>query len=159
MKHIHSPRVLSIHKEKAIRTAFLKAKEHPGIAGWVAEHGGNFGTDSLHFHNRYKKQIIFAAALIENETVCRWQYIGFTKSNPTEIKHIVWQAGFQGLGGKSHQEYLQILKDFLIVSSGKFIDRMPLYINYVEPALQIGGHNREYIRDLALKFLSKGHLK
>lgn len=146
--HRHTP-VRSINKEKAIRTAYLKALSHPGEVAWVAEHGGNFSTDALH-QSRYKKQVIFAACLIEDGEVCRWHYVGFTNSNPTEVYQITEEAGFPHIGRPNifhrnrEEDALQDLKNFLIVHSGKFMERMPLYIN----------HKREDTRTIARKVLS-----
>lgn len=148
MKPFHAPKVLSINKERVTRTAYLKAMTHPGTPAWVAEHGGNRG-GFLSSYN-YRKQIIFAAALIEDGKTCRWHYAGWTQTDPTEVHEITGQAGFSGLGDSNPfyanraEKAFQELKDFLIVHSGKFLDRMPLYIN----------HRREDIRYIARKVLS-----
>lgn len=148
MRPFHQVKVLSINKEKAIRTAYQKALAHPGAVAWVAEHGGNYDTGVGGISGgRYKKQIIFAACLIENGEVCRWHYVGFTMSNPTDVHVIAQEAGFGGVDSylsNFREKYLQDLKDFLIVHSEKFMDRMPLYIN----------HKREDIRIKAREMLS-----
>ncbi len=149
MKPFHQPKVLSVNKEGTIQRAYTKALSHPGVPAWVAEHGGNpslgFGGLAM---NHFKKQIIFAAALIEDGEVCRWHYLGWTNSNPTEIGDITMNAGFSALGYYNsyvdrRAQDLKDLKDLLIVNSGKFLERMPLYIN----------HNRKDIRELARKVL------
>lgn len=72
--------------------------------------------------------------------------MGFTLSNPTSEYIIVHEAGFKELNSVSlnvKEIGIQDLKDFLIAHSGKFLDRMPLYIN----------HKREDIREIARKVL------
>lgn len=141
--------VLSISKEGAIQRAYTKALSHPGVPAYVAEHGGNRtdGRGGGYAVSRYRTQFIFAACLIEDGQVCRWHYMNITNSGLISANYIARLAGFRYLGISikkeidriCHQESLQELKDLLIISSGKFFDRTPLFLH----------HKNETIRNMA----------
>lgn len=146
-----------VFPESAKRKATIKAMSHPGQVAWVIEHGG--GQDAI-------TECLLAAAVVEDNVLCQACFVGTLPAQNISKGIIAGYFGFNGLQteqsrspnirskdtyikmaeDKKKEESLDLLKTYLILASGEFLDRAPLYIN----------HKNESIRDLAKKVLSEG---
>lgn len=90
------------------------------------------------FNNSFKKsqaEWVFAAAVVYEEDLLQLRFVGrddtVNCAEDTILSQVGWYPLFYSrFKGRNESEWLNDLRDYLIVTSGKFFDKLPLYVNH-----------------------------